>query len=482
MKKVLGTFSIALLGGLMAFGLMHVFSSQEDQTKPVHQVVYESTPAQYTLYSGDATSMNFTTAAERTVNTVVHVKTESTVVNSLQHPLFDFFGYESAPQVQRGSGSGVIISHDGYIVTNNHVIDGAQSIVVSLNNNKTYDATVIGTDAATDLAVLKIEEAQLPYIHFGNSEELRIGEWVLAVGNPFDLTSTVTAGIVSAKARNINILRGDANREIFPIESFIQTDAAVNPGNSGGALVNTKGELIGINTAIASRTGSYTGYSFAVPSSIVSKVTTDIVEYGIVQRAFIGVRISEVTQEIALERGMGKVEGVYVDALVENGAAAEAGVEQGDVILRVGSSTVKTVPELQEQISKYRPGDKVNITVWRNNKEKSLPLLLKNQRGNTELRSAERETTLSALGASLENVSATEMKNLKINGGAKITKLGKGKLAEAGVKQDFIITRIDGREVRTPDDVVSILAGKTGGVLVEGIYTNGRKSYYGFGM
>ena len=258
MKKLIGTFSIAFIGALAGVLAMKYGGFTTEQ-QIVERVIHESTPVRYAMAADGSTPLDFTMAAERTVNMVVHVKTESTVQNSLQNPWLDLFGYDASPQVQRGSGSGVIISGDGFIVTNNHVIEGASKIVVSLNNNKSYDATVIGTDPSTDIAVLKIEESNLPFITFGNSDEVRIGEWVLAVGNPFDLPSTVTAGIVSAKARNINILGSGSQRDIFPIESFIQTDAAVNPGNSGGALVNTRGELIGINTAIASRTGSYSG-------------------------------------------------------------------------------------------------------------------------------------------------------------------------------------------------------------------------------
>lgn len=481
MKRLIATFLIAFAGGAAAFLFLGV-TNQAPSNEPVQNIVYDTAPVRYTLYPGDAGNFDFTTAAEMTVNTVVHVKTESTVQSQFNHPWFDFFGLDTSPQVQRGSGSGVIISPDGFIVTNNHVIDRAQKILVSLNNNSTYEATVIGTDPATDLAVLKIDGLSLPYIQFGDSDELRIGEWVLAVGNPFDLTSTVTAGIVSAKARNINLLRGDANREIFPIESFIQTDAAVNPGNSGGALVNTRGELIGINTAIASRTGSYSGYSFAVPSSIVNKVTTDIVEYGIVQRAFIGVRISEVTQEIALERGLERIEGVYVNDLVDAGAAAQAGIKEGDIIMRVGRNAVRTVPQLQEQISRYRPGDAVDVTIWRNKRELVLPVVLRNQSGSTELRDADREAARTALGVTLEAVNEAERKKLNLRGGAKVTRLNQGKLADAGVQRDFIITRIDGKEVHSPDDVLTMLQGKTGGVLIEGVYPNGRKAYYGFGM
>ncbi len=471
---------MACVGGAVAFALFHF--TQEEAPAPQQQVIYDNTPVRYTLYSGDDTGMDFTAAAEMSVNSVVHVKTETTVQSQFNHPWFDYFGLDSSPQIQRGSGSGVIISNDGYLITNYHVIEGAQKIVVSLNNNTTYDGTIVGTDPATDLAVLKIEANNLPSLRFGNSDAVRIGEWVLAVGNPFDLTSTVTAGIVSAKARNINLLRGDSSREIFPIESFIQTDAAVNPGNSGGALVNTRGELIGINTAIASRTGSYAGYSFAVPSSIVSKVAADLMEFGIVQRAFIGVRIQEVTQDIAKENGLSKIEGVYVNGLTEAGAAAEAGIEEGDIILRIGTNVVKTVPELQEQISRYRPGDRVDVAVWRDKKERIVPVVLRNQNGNTELRDAAIENARSALGAQLKEVDPKLLGELGISGGAQVTSLGSGKLAEAGIQPNFIITRIDGKPVNSPDEVLKTLQAKSGGVLVEGIYPNGRKAYYGFGM
>lgn len=471
---------MACLGGAATFAVLHY--TKGEPTAPQQQVIYDNTPVRYTLYSGENSTMDFTNAAEMSVHSVVHVKTETTVQSQFNHPWFDYFGFDTSPQIQRGSGSGVIISDDGYLITNNHVIEGAQKIVVSLNNNTTYDATIIGTDPATDLAVLKIEANNLPALRFGDSDAVRIGEWVLAVGNPFDLTSTVTAGIVSAKARNINLLRGDMSREIFPIESFIQTDAAVNPGNSGGALVNTRGELIGINTAIASRTGSYAGYSFAVPSSIVSKVAADLMEFGIVQRAFIGVRIQEVTQDIANENGLSKVEGVYVNGLSEAGAAAEAGIEEGDIILRIGTNVVRTVPELQEQISRYRPGDRVDVAIWRNKKERIVPVVLRNQNGNTELRDAAIENTRTALGAQLRELDPKLGKELGIDGGAQVASIGNGKLSEAGIQPNFIITRIDGKPVNSPDDVLKTLQSKSGGVLVEGVYPNGRKAYYGFGM
>ncbi|MFM7106010.1 MAG: S1C family serine protease, partial [Flavobacteriales bacterium] len=290
----------AVIGGLTVVGAQKVFLPEASIQTPIDPFINE-TPIVSAGYSafGDMAS-DFTAAAERTVNGVVHVKTQTTM-QPMYNPWSDFFGYRQEPQVQMSSGSGVIISSDGYIITNNHVVEGAEKLSVTLNNNKNYEATVIGRDPSTDIAVIKIDEKNLPSIVWGNSEDVRIGQWVIAVGNPFDLTSTVTAGIVSAKARNINLLGSErkSGEEIYPVESFLQTDAAVNPGNSGGALVNTKGELIGINTAIASRTGAFAGYSFAVPSTIARKIAQDLIEFGHVQRAFIGVRIGEVTEEIA---------------------------------------------------------------------------------------------------------------------------------------------------------------------------------------
>ncbi|MCH2198024.1 MAG: Do family serine endopeptidase [Flavobacteriales bacterium] len=480
MKRFFGTLAIALAGGLIAAGAMHVFSDTQPVT--IIETAVEPAPVAYSNLPASTEVLDFTHAAEKTVNAVVHVKTEAEV-DGVYNPWFDFFGYENnETQIQRGSGSGVIISDDGYIVTNNHVIEGAQKITVSLNDNKVYDAEVIGADPGTDIALIKVNAERLPSVTFGNSDNVRIGQWVLAVGNPFDLTSTVTAGIVSAKARNINLLQGDANREIFPIESFIQTDAAVNPGNSGGALVNTNGELVGINTAIASRTGSYSGYSFAVPSSIVSKVAADLKEFGVVQRAFIGVRITEVNQELAKATGLDKIEGVYVSDLVASGAAADAGIEPGDVILKVGSSGVKTVPELQEQISRYRPGDEVGLAVWRDGQIERVAVTLRNKDGNTQLRDAPEVETMQVLGASFEEVSDGQKAELEIHGGAVISDVGRGKLRDSGVKNGFIVTKIDGKKVYNTDDLIDVLTDKSGGVLIEGVYPNGQKAYYGFGM
>ena len=481
MKNLLALFVVASVAGTAAAALtLHLTRSEQAVLPQAVQPVAWSTATTPQPVTG--APLDFTVAASRTVDAVVHVKT-TLEVEDTDNPWMEFFGYEGGQQVQQGSGSGVIISDGGYIVTNNHVIAGATTVEVTLNNNRSYTAEVIGTDPSTDLALLKIDEEQLPAIKFGNSDNVQVGEWVLAVGNPFDLTSTVTAGIVSAKGRNINLLRPDLDRDIFPIESFIQTDAAVNPGNSGGALVNAEGKLIGINTAIASRTGSYAGYSFAVPASIVHKVTRDLKEFGQVQRAFIGVRIGEVSEDLAEELGLEEVRGAYVAGLTENGAAEEAGIETGDVILSVQDRAVNNVPELQEEVSKYRPGKSIKVLVWRGEEEHVVSVTLRNQDGDMAMRTAPKAQSVNELlAASMEPVDALEARKLGIRGGAKITKLEAGKLADCGVKQNFIITSIGGEEVSNQEDVERILKHKKGGVLLEGVYPNGQKAYYGFGM
>jgi S1-C subfamily serine protease len=316
---------------------------------------------------------------------------------------------------------------------------------------------------------------------------VKIGQWVLAVGNPFELTSTVTAGIVSAKARNINLLsERRTNEEVYPVESFIQTDAAVNPGNSGGALVNARGELVGINTAIASRTGAYAGYSFAVPTSIARKISLDIIEFGHAQRAFIGVQISDVTEEQAKDKGLKEVAGVYVNSLTEGGAAAESGIQAEDVILKVAESNVKNMPQLQEQIARYRPGDKIGVTVWRNGKMQNVTVTLRNRVGKAELEDfTVKETApvdMGSLGAEFVEPSLAEKEALKLNGGAKIATLVPGKLKGVGIQKGFIITKIDGTSVTSPDQLKNELQNKKGNVLLEGVYPNGTKAVYGFSL
>ena len=320
------------------------------------------------------TATDFTQAAEMSVNSVVHVKTTYNIRQTASDPILEFFfgrPLQQEPRIQQASGSGVIISHDGFIVTNNHVIDKARNIEVILNDKRTYPATLVGTDPNTDIALLKIEQDRLPWLSFGNSDSLQIGEWVLAIGNPFNLTSTVTAGIVSAKARNINIINSS-----MKIESFIQTDAAVNPGNSGGALVNTRGELVGINTAIASQTGSYAGYSFAVPAAIVSKVVSDLKTYGTVQRGLMGVQITDITSDIKQKLHLTTMQGVLITNVIDNSAAAKAGLRAGDVIISINNRTTNGTAELQEVIGQHNPGDTIEVQYIRNGETRQTSLQL----------------------------------------------------------------------------------------------------------
>ncbi|QQR87036.1 MAG: Do family serine endopeptidase [Flavobacteriales bacterium] len=485
MKRILGSLSMALAGGLLALGIHSYFqpdatiNAANGGTSPAVRYVNLPGPAGTTMAAPD-----FTGAAERTVNAVVHVTTETMVTQ--RDPFADFFWGYRAPVQQRpvqGAGSGVIISDDGYIVTNNHVIEGADKIQVHLNDKRMMEARIIGRDPSTDIALLKVDASGLPSMPFGNSDDVKVGEWVLAVGNPFNLTSTVTAGIVSAKARSINILQQDANRDIFPIESFIQTDAAVNPGNSGGALVNAAGELIGINTAIASQTGSYAGYSFAVPVNIAKKVTGDLLEFGSVQRAYIGVSIMDMDQSLAKEVGMDRIKGVYVRGLTDDGAAAASGIKEGDVILKVGNVDVNNVPALQEQVGKFRPGNNVAVTVWRDGGERTVDVKLRGKDGSTNITLAKASTTASSvLGAEVRGATAEELKALNIRNGVKVTAINGGRLRSSGIKEGFIITRIDQQPVTTPEDIARVLDNKRGGVLIEGIYPNGTKAYYGLGV
>lgn len=417
---------------------------------------------------------DLTYSAEIAVHAVVHIKTQAMRGGwSSGNPWLEFFGQRQEPQLARGFGSGVILTTDGYIVTNNHVIENAQSIVVVLNDNREFEATLIGTDPSTDLAVLKIEASNLPWLRYGDSDALRLGEWVLAVGNPFNLTSTVTAGIVSAKARNIGINAAD-----YSIESFIQTDAAVNPGNSGGALVNQRGELVGINTAIASRTGSFAGYSFAVPITIVKKVVEDLKEFGQVQRALLGVEIRTVDAEIAKSQNLDKIEGVFVANVVDNGAAKEAGIRSGDIIVAVGNRRVNSSSELQEAVSQYRPGVDVKILVKRSNSEKLFTVTLRNKLGDTAIIRGGNEV----LGAELVKVADRDKQRLRINRGVRVNKIGNGKLKDAGVREGFIITDVNKRPVNEVDEFRQIIGSATGGVLIEGIYPNGETAYFVFGV
>ncbi len=509
-KGVLGVALVAAVGSGAAIGtstymmkhpqyavsggdsISNVFS------QPVRLVNYASVAAENT---------DFTIAAESAVHGVVHIMaTQNAKESSSQDQYIDpfeyFFGFGGGGSFQRpksqprvGSGSGVIISTDGYILTNNHVIEGADELEVTLNDNRKFEAKLIGTDPATDIALIKIEAKDLPTIPFGDSEKLKVGEWVLAVGNPFNLTSTVTAGIVSAKGRGISLGSGDKSK----IESFIQTDAAVNPGNSGGALVNTKGELVGINTAIYSETGSYAGYSFAVPISIAGKVASDLKQYGTVQRAVLGVQIigvGDIMDQISMPnvpdeyktelKGMKEnikvSEGAYVTEFADRSVAKEAGIEIGDVIVAVNGVKVKSANALQEQIGKYRPGDKVTVKVNRKGTEKSFEVQLKNAQGSVKVITPDDGTEL--LGGAFRALTDKEKREYGIGYGIEVTGLTNGKLKDAGIKKGFIIMIVNNQRVKAPEDlekiVDDILHGRAEdqGLFIKGFYPNGRTKYY----
>lgn len=494
MKKLLNLILVAILGGVISVGVYKIiekkfsrFGINFGEEKPIPNSIIkqiQNNPTSSASYPEGF--IDFTYAAEKSVHAVVHIQTKTEYFTyyydyyDFFNPFRDFFDY--LPPKQRknfmlAAGSGVIISDDGYIVTNNHVIDKADQILITLNDKREYPAKVIGSDRATDLALLKIDEKSLPFIPFGNSDNLKVGEWVLAVGNPFNLTSTVTAGIVSAKGRNINIIA-----DTFALESFIQTDAAVNRGNSGGALVNIKGELIGINCAIASTTGTYAGYSFAIPVNIVKKVIDDLLAYGQVQRAFLGIQIQNMDSKLAEQLGIKETDGVYISNVMEGGSAAEAGIVKGDIITKIGEISVNNVAELQEQIGRYRPGDEINITIKRDGKEKVIRVVLKNKRGDTGIVKETRPEITTLLGAVFEPISKDDIKKMKIDHGIKITQLYGGKLRQAGIREGFIITFIDKKPISTVDDLVNILSNKKGGVLIEGIYPNGVRAYYALGL
>lgn len=484
-------FGIGLLGGILPLMAFIVLSND---LKAPHVDNFVAGSDNQHVYATNFNSMSglppedFVLASENSLNSVVHVTTK-VVTTSFERDLFsEFFngpgaGGREFKQYGSGSGSGVIISSDGYIVTNNHVIEDANEIEVTLNDNRKYAAEIVGTDPSTDLAVLKIKESGLQPIPIGNSDNIDVGEWVLAVGNPFNLTSTVTAGIVSAKARNINLLSDRSGAEVVPIESFIQTDAAVNPGNSGGALVNTQGELVGINTAIASRTGSYSGYSFAIPVNLVKKVMTDLMDYGIVQRGFLGISIANVTQELKEEKKLPNTKGVFVAGTIENGSAEKAGLKEGDVILKVGSREVNSVASLQEEVGKRRPGDKVAVTI-RNEKgyETVKEIILRNRDGETKLVTKEEVKKNAALGATFTALTSKEKEELNISSGVKIKSLSAGKLKSLGLTEGMVITKINNESVSSVEQLTNKLNSRNKGVLLEILTKSGRLDYVGFGL
>lgn len=420
--------------------------------------------------------LDFTFAAEKTVHGVVHIQCETTVQSVFYD---DFFSFLLPPQSRersyQTSGSGVIISEDGYVITNNHVVQDAETINVVLNDKRSFVARLVGNDPSSDLAVIKIEADGLEPLQFGNSDEVKIGEWVLAVGNPFNLTSTVTAGIVSAKARNINILGNKMSNA--PIESFIQTDAAVNPGNSGGALVNLKGELVGINTAIASSTGSYTGYSFAIPSNIVRKVTSDLIQYGMTQKANIGVHFAEMDSKLAEVKGIKSVRGIYIGYVIKDGAADKAGIKDGDIITSIDGKSVNSNAEFNEVLAQHSPGDVVKVAIERDGKPFYFDVTLFNSMGNTDIIRNDTEAVEQILSGSFREVNDKEKQQYGISKGIVIEKVGKSPFARLGIKNGFIITSID-KKVNISIEDIRQLEKKKGKLIVEGFYPNDSRTYY----
>lgn len=475
----------AAAGGLTAWAV----SSPHDQVAYVEREV-ERTPGlgtHFTSYQSEKYP-DLTYAAENAVQAVVNIEAIQSVEvpQRGRDPFLEFFfgpqqgggGYnQQQPQFreQKAGGSGVVITPDGYVVTNNHVVDGASKLRVKLNDGRRFDAKLVGTDATTDLALLKIEAADLPTLPFGSSDALRLGEWVLAIGSPFDLQSTITAGIVSAKARTLNVIPND-----FRLESFIQTDAAVNPGNSGGALVNTHGELVGINTLIKSQTGSYVGYSFAIPESIVRKVVTDLKEFGVVQRGMLGINFRAVDQDFldteGKELGIKELGGAYVANVVEGGGAADAGIRKGDIILDIDGVKIAEASTLQEQVAKHRPNDKIKLSVKRDGNVKQFEVTLRNKAGKTELMTKEDTDVTEFLGGQFADAGAKLSRELGIKGGVRVVGIkSNGILARAGVRTGFVITHINDQAVTSLSDIQRM----TGKVhFIDGVYSNGRAIRY----
>ena len=450
--------------------------ANNDQKSEIEQV--QSAPEVHrTAFLPTENTPNFVDAAEASVNAVVHIKTTIIQKSSSYN---DFFGaflehlYGIPGQSQSNTmvayGSGVVLSPDGYIVTNNHVVEGADEVEVTFNNKVVCKATIVGTDPTSDLALIKVEGSDYDYLVFGDSDKVKVGEWVLAVGNPFNLTSTVTAGIVSAKARNIGILGEGSN-----VESFIQTDAAVNRGNSGGALVNTRGELIGINAAIASHTGSYEGYSFAIPSNIVRKVVDDLLMYGETQRAYLGVQMREMDAQLANEAGMSTIKGVYVGDVIQGGAAEKAGIRKGDVIVDINGTEVNTTTQLLEAIRQYRPGDEVDVRLVRNGSDRVYTVGLLNESGSTEVVKKGESFYNATFGVVLQPASKQELKALRINNGLKIVEIRQGAFKDARV-EGFIITDVNGKAVNSKSDLESAIATNRGRkTYIGGVYPNGMR-------
>ena len=477
-RGILITLLSALAGGLTAYAVVKMVLPE--QGTEIVQTTMDGARFRTVSLTHDNWP-DFTYAAESAVDAVVYVKVSATqTMQQAPSSIFDFFfGFpqQGAPQQREkvGSGSGVIIREDGYIVTNNHVIEGATKIEVTLNNNQTYQATLVGTDPATDVALLKIEANGLPVVPFGDSDKLRLGEWVIAIGSPYDLRSTITAGIVSAKGRSMPNYSGE-----FKIESFIQTDAAVNPGNSGGALVDKAGNLVGINTAIISQTGSYAGYSFAVPVNIVKKIVYDLMDYGSVQRAVLGITMQEIDDKIADELKLSSRNGVYIVEVSKSGAADKAGIKAGDVLIAIDSTMLTNSASVQEAVSRFSPGDEAVVTVIRDGKQKKLDVKFKGTAKENGTKSD--DGSVAFYGSSIKAASEETLAKLGIKNGVEIVELGPGKLMEAGATEGFVIQYVNDHPVKTPEDIIEIVKKSKRTVFIEGMTPSGRTGYFGFGV
>ena len=465
----------AAAGGLTAYAVVNTMTKNQIQSAPITDM------AQFrTVNLSHENWPDFTYAAESAVDAVVYVKVTSTQTQQ-QAPssIFDFFfGFpQSGPQQRErvGSGSGVIIREDGYIVTNNHVIEGATKIEVTLNSNQTYPATLVGTDPATDVALLKIDATGLPIIPFGDSDKLRLGEWVIAIGSPYDLRSTITAGIVSAKDRAMPNYTGE-----FKIESFIQTDAAVNPGNSGGALVDRAGNLVGINTAIYSQTGSYSGYSFAVPVNIVKKIAYDLMDFGSVKRAVLGISMKPIDNKIAEDLKLSSRNGVYISEVSESGAADKAGIKAGDVLIAIDSTDIRSTSAVQEAVSRYSPGDQAVVTVIRDGRTMRFDVTFKGT--SQDNGTVADDGSVAFYGSSIKAASEEILAKYGLKSGVVIVELGPGKLMEAGAAEGFIIQYVNDHPVKTPQDVIDVVKKSKRTVFIEGVTPSGRTGYFGFGV
>jgi len=455
---------------------------QNNPQEPLSQIEQLQQPqVQRTAFVPTEGTPDFVDAAEHSVDAVVHIMTTVVRQSNSYDDFFgallgELYGYPglSRNNTQVAYGSGVVLTPDGYIVTNNHVVEGADEVEVTFNNKVKKTATIIGTDPTTDLALIKVDASDLPYLTFGDSDNVRIGEWVLAVGNPFNLTSTVTAGIVSAKARNLSIL-GEGTE----VEAFIQTDAAVNPGNSGGALVNTKGELIGINAAIASHTGSYEGYSFAIPSNIVRKVVDDLLLYGVTQRGYLGIQYMELTAELAEREGLDNIEGVYVAEVIEDGAAKLAGMRSGDVITAINGKKVNTGTQLIESVRQFRPGDTVDVEVNRQGTHHHFELTLLNEAGTIDVVRRGESFFNAEFGLMLQPIDQDDMNRLGIRNGLKIVEIRQGRFMKSGISVDFVITKVNNVSVNSKTDLENALRnGRSRRTTIEGVHPNGMMATY----